>query len=401
MFSREMTRKADKLFALLQARSAEIIDATNLRTRLKERRNLRVKLGVDPTTPDLHLGHVVPLRVLRAFQDAGHEAILIIGDFTSQIGDPSGKNAARRQLTPAEVKANERFYRGQIGRILDPKKIEVRHNSEWFGRMRLAEFLGLCSRFSLKSAWEREDFQRRLARGGPVMLHEPMYSLLQAYDSVAVRADVELGGIDQKLNLLAGRELQAKLGRVSQDIVLLPYLLGLEGKQKMSKTAGNTINLRDTAEEMFGKVMSIPDDLIVNYAELAAWLPLGEIRNIRRRLARRENPRDVKSNVASAVVELYYGKRAVRRARERFMTLFSKRMPDASLPTVRLTRRVFSPLELITALRAAPSRSEARRLLKGGALEVDGRVIPPDERAVEVTRGSVVRVGKRKFFRIA
>lgn len=387
-------------FAFLKERSREIISAEGLKRKLASRKNLRIKLGIDPTTPDLHLGHVVPLRMLKAFQDAGHKAILIIGDFTGRIGDPSGKTALRRSLTSAEAKANERTYRAQVGRILDLGRTEVRHNSEWFSRMALAEFLELLAKFPLKGAWEREDFQKRLSGGKPVQLHEAMYHILQAYDSVMVRADVELGSLDQKLNLLAGRELQGRLGRIPQDVVLLPYLTGLDGHQKMSKTAGNTINLRDAASNMFGKVMSITDALIVQYAELAAWLPPAEVGSLRRRLRARENPRDVKLAVAEAIVGLYYSKKEARRAREGFLRTFSRREAPRSASTSAIRPGSYSGLQLVEELGGAPSRSAARRLLKGKAVEVDGSVLADPRQNVTIRSGSTIRIGKKKFFRV-
>lgn len=391
---------AGSLWELLRLRSAEIIDAASLRRRLASRANLRVKLGVDPTTPDLHLGHALPLRLLRAFQDAGHQAVLIIGDFTARIGDPSGKPAARRQLSAREARANERTYRAQLGKILDLRRTEVRHNREWFGRMRLDEFLELLSRFPLRGAWEREDFQSRLRAGRGVFLHEAMYHVLQAYDSVAVRADVELGSLDQRLNLLAGRELQTRLGRIPQDVVLLPYLIGPDGRQKMSKTAGNTINLRDAPQDMLAKVMAVPDRLIVHYAELAAWLGPTAVAAIRQRLKGGENPRDVKLDVAEAVARLCCGAVAARRAREEFLRLFSRRDLSGALPAVRLAAGRYPAVDLIIKLGGARSRSQARRLLRSGAAEVDGHALRPAEGTIAVRRGSVVRIGKRRILRI-
>ncbi|MBI4132143.1 MAG: tyrosine--tRNA ligase [Candidatus Sungbacteria bacterium] len=391
---------SQNIFALVRSRSAEIIDAASLRGKLARRQNLRVKLGIDPTTPDLHLGHVVPLLMLRAFQDAGHRAVLIIGDFTARIGDPAGKSAARRAMTPAEAKANERTYRRQIGRILDLKRAEVRHNSEWFSKMRLGEFLNILMHFPLRAAIEREDFQKRLRAGKGVGLHEAMYPVLQAYDSVVVRADVELGSLDQKLNLLAGRELHSKLGRIPQDLVLLPYLIGLDGTQKMSKTAGNTINLNDSAEDVFGKIMAIPDRLIPNYAELAAWLSAPALGAIRRRMARRENPRDIKLDVAEAVVRRYHGAGTARVARESFIRLFSRREAGAGLPVLGLKPGMHRGLDLVTALPGAPSRSAARRLLMQGAVEVDGHKLKSAAETAHLRPGSIIRLGKRRFFRV-
>lgn len=388
-------------FSFLAERSAEIIGADNLRKNLRVRRNMRIKLGIDPTTPDLHLGHVVPLRMLRAFQDAGHRAVLIIGDFTSQIGDPSGKAAGRRQMSLAETRSNERTYRMQLGKVLDMKKAEIRHNGEWYQNMRLKDFLDLLTRFSLKGVWEREDFQKRIRAGKEVGVHEAMYQVLQAYDSVMVRSDVEIGSLDQKLNILAGRELQKKLGKIPQSIVLIPYMIGLDGKQKMSKSAGNTINLNDSAADMFGKIMSIPDEIIVNYAELGAWLPGTEVQAIKKRFDDGENPRDIKLEVARSIIELYHGRAAAKRAGDLFLQLFSKKDISASLPAVRLKPGAYDPVGLLMVIRAASSRSEARRLVKGRAMEVDGLVVDNIQLEIPIKPGSVIKVGKKKFFRVS
>ncbi|MBI4132520.1 MAG: tyrosine--tRNA ligase [Candidatus Sungbacteria bacterium] len=397
-------RAGDKknFFSFLSARSAEIISEESLRRKLGAGRRMRVKLGIDPTTPHLHLGHVVPLRILRAFQDAGHHAVLIVGDFTGQIGDPSEKTATRRQLGAKETRANERTYRAQAARVLDMRRVEVRHNSEWFARMNVGSFLSLLANFSLKSAWGREDFQRRIRAGKEVRLHEAVYHVLQSYDSVMVRADVELGSLDQKLNILAGRELQKKLdrGHPPQDVVLLPYLIGLDGAQKMSKTAENTIDLDDSANEMFGKVMSIPDSLITHYARFAAWLPEKRIGALRADFKKGVNPRDLKLDLAEAVTVLYHGRRTGERARKDFLKLFSQRVVPPSVPTIRLAPRPYRPLELLAALKVAASTSEARRLLAGKAVEVDGRVLTPADRRIPLRRGSVIRIGKRRFFRV-
>lgn len=392
--------KPKNFFKFLEERSAEIIGGENLKRALVSGKKLRVKLGVDPTNPDLHLGHVVPLRILRAFQDAGHKAVLIIGDFTAQIGDPSGRNQARKQLTANEVRGNEKRYYGEAGKILDIKRAEIRHNSEWLGKLKLSDFLKLLTNFSLKDVWEREDFKRRITAGWEVRLHEAMYQVLQAYDSLAVRADVELGGLDQKLNILAGRELQKKLGKGEQDIILAPYLLGLDGKKKMSKSVGNTIGLGDKPAEMFGKTMSIPDTAIVNYAEYAAWLSGEEVEKLQQRLAAGENPRDVKLDVAEAIVRLYYGGEKAASAKRDFLRVFSKKEAPANLLGTRISVGTHILVELLVEIKAAKSKSEARRLIRGSAVEVDGSVVPPGTNEIKVVRGSAIRVGKKKFFRI-
>lgn len=387
------------LFDFLKKKRVKIINSERLKKKLASGKKLRVKFGIDPTTPQIHLGHIVPFRILRAFQDAGHRAVVIIGDFTARIGDPSAQAASRRRLTAREVKANERTYITQIARIIDINKAEVRHNSEWYRRMALDEFLEILAHFSLKSAWEREDFQKRLKAGKHVRLYEAMYQVLQGYDSVAMEADVEIGGVDQTLNLLAGRELQEKLGRSPQDVAITPYLIGLDGAQKMSKSLGNAVNLDDSPGEMVGKVMSIPDRLIIHYAELAAWMKQAQVAAIKKSLDARKNPRDAKLDVAEAVAALYHGSKAARRAREEFLEIFSKKELPVSIPRVSISERVYHPADLILALKAAPSRSEARRLVAAGAVEIDGARV--GHAPVRVGRGSVVRVGKKKIFRIS
>ncbi|RJQ37213.1 tyrosine--tRNA ligase [Candidatus Parcubacteria bacterium] len=391
--------RPDELIAILRARAGETIDAARLEQKLRSSRKLRVKLGIDPTSPHLHIGHMLPLWFLRAFQDAGHRAVLIIGDFTARIGDPSGRSAARTALSTAQVKKNERTYLAQIGRVLDLKRAEVRHNSEWLGTMRLEQFLGLLARFPLKSAWEREDFQKRLAAGKPVQLSEAMYPVLQAYDSVAVKADVELGGMDQRLNVLAGRELQAAFGKEPQDVVLLPYLVGLDGSQKMSKSLGNTIDLLDAADVMFGKVMRIPDALIPSYAALAAWLPAADVDRIVAGLQRGENPRDAKLEVAEGLVRRFYGDAAARAARAAFVRLFSARDQSGEFPESALGPGRYAALDIIARL-GGTSKSEARRLLAGKALEINQRPVLGADTTVELESGDVIRIGKKKFFRV-
>lgn len=380
--------------------AAEVIDEKTIKTRLASGKKLRVKLGIDPTSPRLHIGFAVPLRMLRIFQDAGHQAVLIIGDFTAQIGDPAERETSRRRLSAAETKSNQHTYLGQIAKILNLKKTEVHKNSEWFSKMKIGEFLGLLSNFSLRTAWEREDFQKRLKSGREVRLHEAMYSVLQGYDSVAIGADIEIGALDQKLNLLAGRGLQRALGQTPQEIVMFPYLIGLDGKNKMSKSIGNTIDLTDSAPDMFGKVMSVPDGLITHYARLAAWMPEERVKIISRDLNKSKNPRDCKLDVAEAVVALYHGRAAAADSRREFIKLFSRKLLSSSVAAIKLELRPYKPIELLLVLGACRSKSEARRLLAGGALEINNRVIESHLGRIAVGAGDVIRVGKKKFFRV-
>lgn len=387
-----------KTIASILERAQEVIDRASLEKKLAFGRKLRVKLGADPTAPDLHLGHALVLQTLRAFQDAGHTAVFIIGDYTARIGDPSGKQKTRPPLSDVETKKNAKTYFEQVGRIIDLKKAEVRYNSEWFSKMALAEFLRIVANFSTNRILAREDFRKRMDAGEEVAHHETLYQIMQAYDSVAVRSDVELGGMDQKLNLLAGRELQKKTGTAEQDIVLLPLLVGLDGKQKMSKSLGNYVALTDNADEMVGKIMSIPDSLILPYFRYGAFADTKEVAVWERRL-KKENPRDCKRELAERITGLYHGREKARRAREHFTELFSQK--DLShIPSRRFAKQIYTLPELLCEAEFAASRSEARRLIAQGAVEVNQRVVKDARGEISFVSGDVVKVGKRRIFRI-
>lgn len=378
----------------------EIIDHISLEKKLDLGKTLRVKLGADPTAPDLHLGHALVLRTLRAFQDAGHAAVFIIGDYTAAIGDPSGKTKTRPPLSDAEIKKNAKTYFEQVGRIIDLKKAEIRYNSEWFSKMPLAEFLRVVAQFSTNRILAREDFRKRLEAGEEVAHHETLYQIMQAYDSVAVRADVELGGTDQKLNLLAGRELQKKMNAPEQDIVLLPLLIGLDGRQKMSKSLGNYVALEDSADEMVGKVMSIPDALILQYAEYAAFVSRDERAGLKKRLNGDENPRDVKLEIAERIAGLYHGEKKAHDAAEQFVSLFSKK-DFSAVPSKKLAGKEFALIDFLVQEGFAASRSDARRLLRQGAVEINGGVVKNEKEQIVFSAGDIVKIGKKKIFRVA
>src|SRR3989338_3820894 len=284
----------------------EVIEKDSLEKKLKPGRKLVVKFGADQTAPDLHLGHALVLRKLKEFQDLGHKAVFIIGDYTARIGDPSGRTKTRPPLSEEEIKKNSKTYFDQAGKIIDIKKAEIRYNSEWFSKMSLEEFIKISSHFSMQRIMDREDFKKRILVGEEVAYSETIYQIMQAYDSVAIKADVELGGGDQRLNLLAGRELQKKMGLPEQDLVIMPLLLGTDGKEKMSKSLGNYIAINDSADEIFGKIMSVPDSLIIHYYEFAAFSDKGEIEAAEKRLEK-ENPRDVKFDLAEKITSLYKG----------------------------------------------------------------------------------------------
>lgn len=375
--------------SLLARGIAEIISKEEVHKELDSGKKLRVKLGIDPTAPHLHLGHTVVLRTLRQLQDAGHQAVLIIGDFTATIGDPSGRAGSREPLTQKQVEKNLEQFLHEAGKILNVPTLEVRHNSAWFSDMRLPDVLMLHAHFTLQQLSQREDFAKRIREKSPVGLHELDYPLLQAYDSVIVKADIELGGIDQKLNLLAGRHLMGKMGMTPQHIIMTPLLLGTDGTRKMSKSLGNVIGLNDAPNEMFGKIMAIPDSLMPSWFELLtdSAMPADL------------NPREAKLLLAQMIVGRYHGAKAGERATENFINVFShKKQPD-EIPELSMSSVQCSLIELV--LKAGiKSKSEARRLIKQGGVAIDNRVIHNPDEMPSLHHGFVLRIGKRKFFRI-
>lgn len=385
---------------------ADIVPAEALSTKLGSGRMLTIKLGVDPTAPDLHLGHAVPLRKLRQFQDLGHRVVLIVGDFTALIGDPSGRSATRPALTPGQIETNATTYIEQAFKILDPGKTTMRRNSEWLGRLGFADILKLTSQFTVARILERDDFQKRYREGVGISLHELLYPMAQAYDSVAIEADVELGGTDQLFNLLAGRELMEKLGLEPQVCITLPLLEGTDGVQKMSKSYGNYIGLTDAADDMFGKVMSIPDALMVKYYRLCTALPVPEIDALEASLsAGTEHPNAAKRRLAAEIVALYHGRDAATSAEAAFDRIFKHREMPEDVAEVRVTRT--DPAHLPAVLKEAglaPTTSEARRLIDGGAVRVDGEALglAPGvyDVAWSVLDGRVLQAGKRRYARI-
>ncbi|MCS7172102.1 MAG: tyrosine--tRNA ligase [Armatimonadetes bacterium] len=392
--------------ALLRRGAAEIVSEEELLGKLQEGRPLRVKLGLDPTAPDIHLGFAVVLRKLRQFQDLGHEAILVIGDFTALIGDPSGKKQTRPMLSPEEVTRNAATYRAQYSRILDPERTRVVFNSQWLSPMQFADVVRLASKVTVARVMERDDFTQRWREGIPIGLHELLYPLCQAYDSVALQADVELGGTDQKFNLLMGRNLQREFGQPPQVAFLMPLLPGLDGVEKMSKSLGNYIGITEPHEEMYGKVMSIPDALMPTYFELCTELPEAEVRELVTGLERGTvHPRDAKRRLAREIVRLWHGEEAARAAEEAFDRVFARKELPEEIPEVffreaDLWEGSLPVAHLVVRAGLVRSRSEARRLVLQGGVSVDGRRLEDPEARVEVRDGMVLRVGKRRFARI-
>lgn len=398
----------EEQFHIIQSGAAQIVPEEALMEKLKRNKPLNVKLGVDPTAPDIHLGHAVPLRKLRQFQDLGHEVTLIIGDGTALIGDPSGRNTTRPQLSRDQVKANAQTYVDQAFKVLDPEKTTLRYNSEWILDLNMEELLKLLSNFTVARILERDDFHNRYTSGQPISLHEFLYPVMQAYDSVVINADVELGGTDQLFNLLAGRELMEKMGMEPQVCLTLPLLEGTDGVKKMSKSYGNYIGLTDEPNDMFGKVMSIPDELMVKYYRLASTMSVADIDAIEEGLAQGSlHPNRVKRDLAQNVVSAYYDEAAAREAEAAFDRVFKNHdMPDEiddfEADLTPNDEGLVYLAKIIHDAGMTQSVGDARRMIDGGGVRIDGDPVPAKQYniAPEAIKGHVVQVGKRKYARI-
>jgi tyrosyl-tRNA synthetase len=382
------------LWDWLRERAVEVHVAEHLCERLRRGDRLRVKLGLDPTAPDIHVGHLVVLDALRAFQDAGHTAVVIIGDYTAQIGDPSGRSETRPMLTREQVDANARTYFDQLYKVLDPRRTEVHGNSEWLAEMAAADILRLLGKQTLQSVLQREDFAKRLRDGDPVGAHEILYPFNQAYDSVAIRADVEIGGTDQLFNLLFGREVQRAYGQPPQDVAVFPLLEGPDGVHKMSKSLGNCIGVAEPPQEVYGKTMSIPDALTEKYLRLVSGLEPAGVD-----AALELGPRDAKAALARRLVERLHGAEAAARAEEDFDRRFRRREAPAEIPTFEFETGF--PIRLVEAMVTsglAASMREARRLIDQRGVRVNGHLAAADD---PLQPGDVIQVGKRRWMRVA
>jgi len=393
----------EEQLAILRRGADEILLEDELRERLKQGRPLRIKAGFDPTAPDLHLGHTVLLNKLRQFQELGHHVIFIIGDFTGRIGDPTGKTVTRPPLTDEDIQANAATYREQVFRILDPEATEVAFNSSWTNDLGAAGIVQLAARHTVARMLERDDFSKRYSGQQPIAIHEFLYPLIQGHDSVVLRSDVELGGTDQKFNLLVGRELQKQYGQPPQVILTMPILEGLDGVQKMSKSLGNYIGVQDAPDDMFGKVMSISDDLMWRYYELLSWRPLVEVAALRAvATSGQRNPRDIKFELAEELVARFHGAAAGAGARESFVARFQRNELPDELPEVTVQGGA-DGLPLPNLLKEAglvASTSEARNMLRQGAVRLDGERVEDAELRFAAGAEHVVQVGKRRFARV-
>jgi tyrosyl-tRNA synthetase len=388
--------------------AAEIIREEELRAKLehsaKAGRPLRVKLGVDPTAPDLHLGHTVVLRKLKHFQDLGHTAIFLVGDFTALVGDPTGQTATRPPLSREQVTANAKTYLAQVFKILDPKKTEVRYNTEWLDKLSSQEMVRLCAKYRLARMLEHEDFRSRLEKNEPISIHEILYPLLVAYDSVVLEADVELGATEQKFNLLMGREIQREYGKPEQVAVTMPILVGLDGQRKMSKSLGNYVGITEKPGEMFGKLMSVPDEQMWSYFELLTERPEAQVTELQEKVASGAlHPMDVKMSLAREIIADFHGAEAARKAAEEFQRVFRDRLAPEEAPVRKIPRGASKRLSvLLVELGLSGSRSEAERLIKQGGVELDEKRESDVKKEIDLStpKDFLVRAGKKKFLRV-
>lgn len=408
MSAREEARRQ---LEILKRGVAQIVSEEELLAKLEksvtENRPLRIKYGADPSAPDIHLGHTVCLRKMRQFQELGHQVLFIIGDFTGRIGDPTGKSETRRQLSEEEVQANARTYKQQVFKILDPERTQVLFNSTWLGKLDFYDVIDLAAKYTVARMLERDEFQKRLNEGRPIGVHELLYPLAQAYDSVAVEADLELGGTDQTFNFMVARDVQREFGQEPQIVLTMPLLVGTDGVNKMSKSLGNYIGIYDEPKDMYGKCMSIPDELIAQYFELVTDVPMDEVRRIEIAMASgRLNPMDAKMRLAREIVRLFHGEEEALEAEGEFIRVFREKdtpddIPVVSISAAQLEGGKMSIVALLTQAGLAPSNSEARRLIEQGGVRLDGLRVSDGKALVDLRDGMLIKVGKRRFARLA
>jgi len=390
-------------FAEIKRGSDEILIEEELIEKLKTGKPLKIKAGFDPTAPDLHLGHTVLINKLRAFQQLGHEVIFLIGDFTGLIGDPTGKNVTRKPLTKEQVLENAKTYQEQVFKILDPAKTTIRFNSEWFDKIGAAGMIKLAASQTVARMLERDDFKKRYANGQPIAIHEFLYPLVQGWDSVALESDVELGGTDQRFNLLMGRELQKSQGQKQQTVLMMPLLEGLDGVQKMSKSLNNYIGITDSPTEMFGKIMSISDELMWRYYDLLSFKPIEEIKQLKEDMNTGKNPRDIKIALAQELIARFHSEAEADAALQDFIQRFQKNAIPDEMPEIEITMDAegIAIGNLLKQADLVASTSDAMRMIKQGAVKIDGEKVT-DTRLILLTKGeNVYQVGKRKFARIS
>jgi len=386
---------------LLSRGIEEVIIKEDLEKKLRGGKKLRIKHGVDPTTKDLHIGYAVVYNKLKAFQELGHTIVFLIGDFTARFGDPTDKEKSRILRDKGEVKDMAKNYINQLGKILDLKKTEIRYNSEWYDKMKAEELLRLMSHFTAQRMMERDMFQERIKKGEEIGLHEPVYPVLQAYDSVMLKSDFTVIGSDQTFNELKGREIQRAFGQAPQGVMSMKILIGTDGKMKMSQSLGNYIGITEEAATQFGKVMSIPDSLIIHYFELATDVSINKIQTIKKELKKGLNPRDAKLKLAFEIVKIYHGAEKAKKVQQEFEKIFSKREVPTDIPTFKVEEKPVKLVDLLGNFKLVSSRSEARRLIEQKAVDVDGTTIFDVDEELTPHKNMIIKVGKRKWAKIA
>ncbi|MDA0987152.1 MAG: tyrosine--tRNA ligase [Bacteroidetes bacterium] len=390
---------------LIQRGVFEIIPEEELEKKIilskKSKKQLNIKLGCDPTRPDLHLGHSVVLRKLRHFQELGHLAILIVGDFTGMIGDPTGKNKTRPHLTLEEAKINGKTYFEQASKVLSSKNISIKYNSQWLGKMNFADVINIASKYTVARMIERDDFTDRYKSGEPISIHEFLYPLAQAYDSIAIKSDVELGGTDQKFNLLVGRDLQKEFGQIPQVILTMPLLLGTDGIEKMSKSLDNYVGINESASQIYGKTLSIPDKLIVDYFTLTTNVDIKDVEKIGSDMnSGKLNPRDSKRELARTLVEMYHTKSAAQKAEKEFDEIFIKKNLPYDIAEYSLKSKPIFILDLLVTSKMCESKSQARRLIEQGGVSLDNIKLSDSNLIIDLKKSSILKVGKRNFLKL-
>ncbi len=393
--------KEKKIKELLERGVDEVIEKEHLEKRLLRGDKLRVKFGIDPTGSELHLGHLVPFRKLKQFQDLGHQVIFLIGNYTAKIGDPTGRSETRKMLTDEDIKKNMKDYIDQASKVLKMDEVEIRYNSEWYDKKGPVFMMELTSKFTFARMIERDDFKKRIKEDIDVSMVELLYPLLQGYDSVELKADVELGGRDQKFNLLTGRKVQRRYNQPEQDIMTVPLLEGLDGVKKMSKSYGNYISFNDSASDMFGKTMSLPDNLLWKYFKLLTDVSEEEISKNKEKVRLNEvNPRDVKIDLAKEIIKIFYSEKEAEEAQENFINVFQKKENPEDIKEYKVSDKKRKLIDLVFESGMSSSKGEARRLVEQGAVKIEGQVEKKWDSEVEVKDGMVVQVGKRKFIKI-
>ncbi|MCK5849178.1 MAG: tyrosine--tRNA ligase [Caldisericia bacterium] len=393
-----MTKKE---LSLIGKNTVDFIGEEDLLKRTESGEKLRIKYGADPSAPDLHLGHYVPISKMKQFQDMGHKIIFIIGDFTAKIGDPTGRSKVRKALTDEEIKTNSKTYFQQVGKVLDLSKTEIRYNSEWCSKLTMDELLKMMSHFTISQILERDDFSKRFKTQTPIFLHEFMYPLMQAYDSVAIKADLELGGSDQLFNFLLARELQGYFHQKPQAILTMPLLVGTDGEAKMSKSLGNYIGLTENSISMFGKLMSIPDPLLITYYRLILHLSDLELETIQTEIDMGKNPMEFKMDLATKITSKFTNEKEAIEAKDHFVTVHRKKSIPTDIPEFRISdSEKVRVSDFITDQKMTPTKSEAKRIIKGGGVSINSIKITDPFEEIQFKNGDIVKVGKRKFLKI-